>query len=50
MGDLFYVVQADVTPCAFDAADVAAVQAGEFGEGFLRPAAGGTKNADAPGE
>ena len=35
---------------AFDAADVAAVQAEEFGEGFLGPAAGSAENADTPGE
>ncbi len=29
---------------AFDAADIAAVQAREFGQDFLRPAAGGKKS------
>jgi len=50
VGDFFDVVQADVTARAFDAADVAAVEAGEFGQDFLRPAAGGAKNTDTPGK
>ena len=50
MGDFFDVVEADVSLRAFDAADIAAVEAGEFGEGFLGPAAGGAEDADAAGE
>ena len=35
---------ADVALCAFDAADVSAVQAGELGQDFLRLAAGGAQS------